>query len=70
MKENKERMNLDLLPITDIKENSTYFSKESNIIKVLHLYPDKEEMYVLNISEQFHQMLSYDRHGLVKLIRN
>ena len=69
MKEKVIKEKLELLPIEELKEGCTYFSNEKDLMKILHLYSENEELYMLNISKQYHIMLPFKRHGLVRLIQ-
>ena len=67
-KENKS-LNLPSLPIEDLVKGKTYFSNENHLVQVQQIWTEKEELYLFNISEQYHQLVSYKRHNLVKLVR-
>lgn len=68
-KEKKEMLNLPILDVATLEKGKTYFSKENHLVQVQHIYPKTEELYLFNISEQYHQLIGFTRHNLVKLVR-
>ena len=68
-KEKKEMLNLPILDALSLEKGKTYFSNENHLIQVQYIYPEKQEFYLFNISEQFHQLVPFNRHNLVKLVR-
>lgn len=68
-KEKNEMMNLPILDIETLEKGKTYFSNENHLVQVQQIWPEKKELYLFNISEQYHQLVEFHRHNLVKLVR-
>ena len=68
-KENKTLIGLPILKAEELTKGTTYFSNESHLVKIKEIWPEKKEMWIYNMSEQYHQLVPFNRHNLVKVVR-
>lgn len=68
MKYNDKRA-MPLLEQSELEVNGVYFSKENELIKIEKIDKVRNELSILNISAQYHQVMKINKHDLVKRVR-
>ena len=61
--------NLPVLSAESLIKDKVYFSQDGQLIQVQQIWPEKQELYLFSISEQYHQLIKFKYHKLVKLVR-